>query len=134
LTQWAPGESGNPQGRPKGARNRATLAVEQLLDGEAETITRKAIELAQAGDMTAIRICLDRLCPPRKDRHVTFTLPKLERASDAVNASAAIVEAVATGELTPSEAGDLARVVDAYARTLEAADFEARLARLEATK
>src|SRR5215216_2194924 len=85
---WQPGVSGNPDGRPKGARNKTTLAVEQLLDGEAEAITRKAIELAKQGDIQAIRICMDRLCPSRKDRPVTFALPKLESAADAVGAAA----------------------------------------------
>ena len=63
---WKPGQSGNPTGRPKGARNKATLAAEALLDGEAEQITRKAIEKAKAGDMVAIRLCLDRIAPPEK--------------------------------------------------------------------
>src|SRR5215207_1838520 len=76
---WEPGISGNPAGKPKGARNRTTLAMEALLDQDAEAIIKKAIELAKAGDMTAIRLCLDRLCPPRKDRHVTFELPPLIR-------------------------------------------------------
>jgi hypothetical protein len=131
---FRPGQSGNPSGRPPGSRNKTTLAIEAMLDGEAEAIARKAIELAKAGDLTAIRICIDRLCPPRKDRHVSFALPKLERAADAVSAAAAIVDAVAAGELTPSEAGELSRVVSAYAATLEAADFEVRLRKLEATK
>jgi Family of unknown function (DUF5681) len=52
---FEPGQSGNPAGRPKGSRNKATLAVEALLDGEAEEITRKAIELAKKGDLAAIR-------------------------------------------------------------------------------
>src|SRR6476659_8342128 len=43
------GESGNPQGKPKGTRHRVTIAAEILLEGEAEAITRKAIELAKAG-------------------------------------------------------------------------------------
>ena len=77
---------------------------------------------------------MDRLCPPRKDRYVTFALPKLNRAADAAQASAAIVEAVALGELTPSEAGELSKIVDAYTRALQATDFEERLAKLEAAK
>ena len=81
-----------------------------------------------------IRLCMDRLCPPRKDRFVTFELPKLNRAADAVQASAAMVEAVAKGDLTPSEAGELSKLVDAYTRALQATDFEERLAKLEATK
>jgi hypothetical protein len=39
---FKPGHSGNPNGRPKGVRNKTTLAVEALLDGEAEAITRKS--------------------------------------------------------------------------------------------
>jgi hypothetical protein len=56
LKPFRPGQSGNPDGRPKGSRNKATLAMEALLDGEAEAITRKAIEKALEGDMTAIRL------------------------------------------------------------------------------
>ena len=128
---FQPGQSGNPNGRPRGARNRTTLAVEALLDGEAESITRKAIELAKSGDGPALRLCLDRIAPARKDRSVAFELPRLESAGDAVKAATAIVEAVACGDLTPSEANDLSRVVEGFTRTLEAVDFEARLTRLE---
>jgi hypothetical protein len=71
------GQSGNPAGRPRGAGNKTTLAVEALLDGEAKTITRKAIELAKAGDISALRLCLDRIAPPRKDRPVLFDVPKI---------------------------------------------------------
>jgi hypothetical protein len=95
---FEPGQSGNPAGRPKGSRNKATLAVEVLLDGEAESITRKAIELAKKGDLAAIRLCLDRIASPRKDRPVPSCCPlwarpktqpralqQLSRPSQAVN-------------------------------------------------
>jgi len=130
---WEPGISGNPAGKPKGARNRSTLAMEALLDQDAEAIIEKAIELAKAGDMTAIRLCLDRLCPPRKDRHVTFELPLLNSAADASRAAATIIAAVSAGELTPAEAAELGKLVESYARTLEATEFEERLATLEKT-
>src|ERR1700716_1683215 len=93
-------QPGNP-GRPKGARNKATVAAELLLDGDAEAITSKAVELAKEGDLTAIRICIDRFFPARKDRPIPFNLPKLECAADAGAAIAAIVAAVAGGVLTP---------------------------------
>jgi hypothetical protein len=130
-TKFKPGQSGNPSGRPKGSRHKTTLAIERLLDGEGEEITRKAIEKAKDGDMAAIRVCLDRLAPPRKDRPIEFSLPKMQRASDAVEASAAIVEAVSSGEVTPSEAGELMKIVETYARTLQVSNFEERLERLE---
>src|SRR5262249_5233277 len=72
------GQSGNPSGRPRGARNKATLLAEALLDGEAEAITRKLIEKGLEGDSTALRLCLERLLSPRRDRRVEFDLPKIE--------------------------------------------------------
>jgi hypothetical protein len=130
-TKFKPGQSGNPAGRPRGSRHKVTLAIEAMLDGEAEALTRKALDLALAGDLTALRLCLDRIAPPRKDRPVAFALPALTAAADAAKASAAIVEAVAIGDLTPSEAGDLSRVVEAFTRTLEATELEQRIERLE---
>ena len=128
---FKPGQSGNPDGRPKGARNRATLAAEQLLDGEADALTRKAIDLAKQGDTTALRLCIERILPARKDRPVSFNMPRIETTADSVKAAAAIASAVADGELTPMEARELSRVVDGYTRAVETADLAARLDRLE---
>jgi len=80
--QWKKGQSGNPAGRPVGARHKATMAVQVLLDGEAERLTRKAVELALAGDMGALRLCLERILPPRKDVPVTLPVPQIETATD----------------------------------------------------
>jgi Family of unknown function (DUF5681) len=129
-TKFKRGQSGNPNGRPKGSRNKLTCAIEALIDDEGEEIARKAIELAKAGDMAAIRLCLDRIAPPRKDRCVRFELLKMETAKDATIAGASIVNAVATGDLTPSEAGDLIRMVESYIRTLQVCDFESRFERM----
>ena len=128
---FKPGESGNPSGRPKGARNRATLALEAILEGEAEALTRRAVELALEGDTVALRLCLDRIAPARKDRHVSFALPPIQTAADAVKASAALVAAVAEGELTPSDASDLGKLVETVIRGIELTDVQERLARLE---
>jgi hypothetical protein len=129
-TRGRPFEPGNP-GRPKGARNRVTLAAEALLDGEAEELTRRAIELAKAGDVTALRLCLDRILPARRDRPVSFSLPAIETASDASRAIGAILAAVAAGDVTPGEAEAVAKIVETHIRTLEASDFERRLVALE---
>jgi hypothetical protein len=132
LRPFQKGKSGNPSGRPKGARNKATLAMEALLNGEAEALTRKAVEMALAGDITALRLCLDRIMPPRRSRVVPFALPKLETAADAVHAIAALVEAVAAGHLTPAEAAELAKLVDGFTRAVDTHDIQNRLERLEA--
>jgi hypothetical protein len=128
-----PFQRGNP-GRPKGARRRATLAAEALLDGEAEGLTRKAVDMALAGDTTALRLCLDRILPPRRERPVNLTLPSLRKPTDAIDAMAAITSAVSTAEITPSEAAELAKLVEAFVRTLEANDLDQRLRIIEAWK
>ena len=125
------GQSGNPNGRPPGARNRTTVAMEALLDGEGEAIMRTAIGKAKEGDSTALRLCLERLAPARRERCIQFAFPPIETAADAAKAAAALVTGVASGELTPAEAGELGRLIDNFVRALEASDFEARLRRLE---
>jgi len=126
------GQSGCPAGKPRGARHRTTLAAEALLDGEAEALTRKAVELALNGDSTALRLCLDRILPPRRERPVRFILSPLEGASDAVGAMATITAAVAAGEISPGEATELSRLVQGYVVALEASEFDQRLRVIEA--
>jgi hypothetical protein len=96
---FGPGQSGNPAGRPKGARNRATLAAEALLDGEAQALTRKAVEMALDGNPVALKLCLERLLPPRKDRPTPFVL-----SDDPAEAGRAVRGALAAGVLTLGEA------------------------------
>jgi hypothetical protein len=102
-----------------------------LLDGEADGLVRKAIELGLTGDVVALRICLDRLVPPRRDRPVRFSLPPLTSAADAVAAMAAIVAAVADGDLTPDEASQLSGLVANTVKTIEATELERRVRALE---
>ena len=121
---------GNP-GKPKGARHRATQAVLTLLEGEAEALTRKAVETALSGDMAALRLCLERIAPPRKDAPVTFDLPPMLSAADAAKAAGAVLDAVALGDLTPIEGTHIMALVETFRRTLETTEIEARLTALE---
>ena len=121
---------GNP-GKPRGARHKATTAALALLDGQAEALTQKAIETALAGDTGALRLCLDRIAPPRKDAPVSFTLPPMTTAKDAATAAGAILDAVALGDVTPLEAAQVMGLIETYRRTLETCDLEARVAALE---
>ena len=118
-------------GRPKGARNKATQAVLALLEGDAEALSRKAIEMALAGDSVALRLCLDRIAPPRKDNPVQFLLPRMVSAHDAAEAAGAVLDAVSLGELTPTEGAKVMGLVDSFRRTLEVTELEARVAALE---
>ena len=122
--------TGNP-GRPNGARHKATRAALALLDGEAEALTRQAVTMALDGDATALRLCLERIAPPRKDAPVTFALPPMQSAQDAAQAAAAVLAAVAEGELTPTEGAHVMGLVETFRRTLETTELEARVAALE---
>ena len=122
--------SGNP-GKPRGARHRATQAVEVLLDGQAEALTQKAVDMALEGDTTALRLCLEWIAPARKDGPIFVSLPPIKSAAGAAEAAAAIVNEVAAGEITPAEGAAVMSLLDQYRRTLEASDFEERLQALE---
>jgi hypothetical protein len=74
------GRSGNPGGRRRGSRNKATLAAAALLAGESEALTRKAVEMALAGDPAAMRLCMERVLPPCRELTVKFSLPPIEGA------------------------------------------------------
>ncbi len=130
---WKKGQSGNPAGRPRGSRNPVTLAVEALLDGEAEALTRRAIELALEGDTVALRLCLDRVAPPRKGRAIALDLPAaLKTPADLAEAQAAILGAMGRGDITTDEAADAAKVIEAVGAAIERRDLDARIAALEA--
>ena len=128
---FRPGKSGNPAGKPKGSRNASTRAMEALLDGEAEELTRKTVELAKGGDMAALRLCLDRILPPRKDRPLTFTLPAITGPNDAAATMASILAAVSSGDVTPGEAAEVSKLIDSYVRAVEATELHERITRLE---
>lgn len=129
-TRGRPFEPGNA-GRPKGSRNKATLAAEALLDGEAETLTRRAIQSAMDGDGTALRLCLERILPPRRSRPVEIELPRLTSISDALEAHSRIAGSVSAGDLTPDEAADVGKVIDNFTRAFETNELEARIVALE---
>ena len=122
--------AGNP-GKPRGTRHKATRAALALLDGEAEALTRQAVTMALEGDTTALRLCLERIAPPRRDAPVTFDLPPMQSAADAAKAAGGVLEAVALGDLTPTEGAHIMALVETYRRTLETTEIEHRLAALE---
>jgi len=124
---------GNP-GKPQCTRHKATMAALALLDGEADALTRQAVTLALAGDTTALRLCLERITPPRRDAPVSFALPPMTTAADAAKGAAAVLLAVATGDLTPTEGGHVMGLIETYRRTLETTELEARLAALEGAR
>jgi len=129
--RFAKGVSGNPAGRPAGSRNSATLACEALLEGQAEALPQKAVDMALAGDTVALKIWIDRIYPARKDRPVTFALPPINTARDAADVMSSVMNAVAAGQLTPADASELSKVVACTVKSFEAAEFADSLASID---
>src|SRR5436190_22268548 len=105
-----PFQPGNP-GRPLGSKNRVTQTLEQLAEGQAEQIFQKALEGALAGDVSCLKLLLDRMWPPRKAQPVNVALPPINNSQDALAAIAAICTALGEGRLTPDEITALSSVV-----------------------
>ena len=124
------GQSGNPAGKPKGARHKTTLALQALLDGEAEALIRKAVELALAGDITALRLCLERIAPAYKAMvmPVALNMPLPDNLADTARA---FVQAAACGELAPDIAAQLVAAVASVARVEEIETVKQRVEAIE---
>ena len=118
-------------GKPKGSRNKATIAIESLLEGQAEALTQTAISKALDGDSMALRLCMDRIAPLPKDNTISFPLPHMESANDASKAAGSVLKAVSIGEITPIEGSRVMGLIDSFRRTLELTVIEHRIQALE---
>jgi hypothetical protein len=114
-----------------GSRNKSTLFAEEMLDGQAAAILQKTIELALKGDPTALRLCLERISPPRKERLIDLSLPPISEVRDACTALTAILSGVAEGRVTPGEAESLARTVQIHTQVMETEVLARRINELE---
>lgn len=129
-TRGRPFAPGNP-GKPRGARHRVTRAVEALMEGEHEKLTRIAIDKALDGDTSALRLCLDRIAPPRRDVPISIDLPPVRSVAEAAEASASVLASVARGDVTPDEAGRIMALLASHKSIVAAGDLEQRIAALE---
>ena len=126
-----PFKPGNP-GRPPGSKNKATRMAEQLVEGQAEQLVQKVLDLAQAGNLAALRMVLDRVWPARKGQPVNVDMPPINTTADVLPAIASIWTAIRQGGLTPEEASALSIVMDRSIQAIELHDVTKRIAALEA--
>jgi hypothetical protein len=129
--QWLKGVSGNPAGRPRGRRNKATLAMEAALEQGAEQLIKKVMTTALEGDMAAMRLCLERILPARRDRVVHLDLPPIRTAQQNFEAMSMIFTAIGDGQITPAEGEIMTNIVAAQTNILQAEELENRLKKIE---
>ena len=130
-SRWPPGQSGNPSGRPKGARHAALMALDAIGEAAAGEVMAAVVEAAKGGDMRGAEILLRRLWPERKGRPLTVDLPSITGAADLPAAVGAVVQAVATGDLTAEEGQAVAAMLEGQRRAIETAELAARIEALE---
>ena len=129
--RWRRGQSGNPAGKPKGARHAALMALDAIGDGAAADVMQAVVDAAKAGDTRAADILLRRLWPERKGRPLIVDLPSIAGAADLPAAVGVVVQAVAVGDLTPEEGQAIAAILEGQRRAIETADLAARIEALE---
>ncbi len=125
-----PFEKGNP-GRPPGARNRTTVALEGMLDRNGELILQKVLDLALAGDRAMLKLCFERLVGPRAEPSIPFDMPPIKSPADAPAAMSAIMEAVTAADINLAQAMQASALVQETVAAFTVAELELRLKRLE---
>ena len=131
MARFQKGVSGNPAGKPRGARDKRT-ELRALLAPHAERLVKKAVKLALGGDTTALRICIDRLLAPVKAKDEAVKVGKA--TGTLAEQGRAVLKAMAAGRITPEQASVIMGAVAAQARIVEVDELERRIAALEATK
>ncbi len=124
--QYQKGTSGHPSGRPVGSRNKATLLAEQLLEGEAPHLIRKAFELATAGNVQALRLCLDRAYPIPKERRIDLELPVARNVLELEASFQCVLAAAAEGRITLAEAREWLELLKSQTQMFELMEIERR--------
>lgn len=126
--KFKPGQSGNPDGRPKGSKDKRT-ELRELLKPHADDLVKKAVDMALAGDTTALRICIDRIIPSIKARDMPISIPEL--TGSLTEKGEKVLLAMGQGEITPNDATQMLQTISAQARILEIDELEKRVYELE---
>jgi len=129
--KFAKGNKASP-GRKQGSRNAATVLLDNMMEGEGQAVVQAVIDQAKAGDVQAARMILDRIAPPRKGARIQIDLPAMQTSHDVSKASAALLEAVANGDISPDEGQAVVSIVEARRRALETSELEERVSKIEA--
>ncbi len=120
------------RGRPRGSRNKSARVCESTLESVAELLTKKCLSLAFQGNPTALRLCMERLMPARRQRVLHFKLPPTKTLADVAGASESVLSGVARGDLTPAEGEAFSGMLDGRRRMIETQELDQRIRVLEA--
>jgi hypothetical protein len=132
MGKYVSGVSGNPQGKAKGTPNKRTQLA-KLFEPHAKELIEKAVELAKAGDLHALRICIERLVPKARSESISLPLPDIDftKANALLTFGAEIIRAVTNQELTLEEGKTLASIIEAQRKNIETGELATRIEEIE---
>ncbi len=119
-------------GRPRGARNKAVVWREAVGGAGTEKVIRRVQKEAERGNMYAAALVLARTWPRRRGRPVQIDLPAVTDTNGLVAAQAAVIAAMAQGEISPDEAESVASVLETQRRAIETNDHARQIEELRA--
>jgi hypothetical protein len=128
---FLPGKSGNPNGRPPGSRNKSTLAIEAMLEGQGPQLAQQCIKLALEGNTVALRLAMERILPPKKSRVVSVDLPQTKSIEDVQKAQDVVMQFAADGSITLDEANQFFVLLEAKRKVIETFDLAERIEKIE---
>jgi len=118
------------RGRPKGSPNKSSSPEQDVLDGYAGKLMLKCISMAGQGNVAALRLCMERILPARREALFQLNLPKIRTTQD-VNKAEKVTQAMARGRMTASDGEKVMSILEMRFRIIDSAELESRLARLE---
>lgn len=129
-SRWKPGQSGNPRGKPKGAKDRRTKWRDQL-GADLDAVLAALLTAAKRGDVPAIALVLSRCAPPLRGERALIAIPGLPSGASATELAIALVRAACNGTLASDAAAELVQALAAVGRLREVDELAARIAKLE---
>jgi hypothetical protein len=128
MGRFKPGQSGNPSGKPRGAKDKRT-ELRALLKPHAEALVQKVVEMALQGDKAALRLCLERLVAPIRSKDEPVCIPGMKGTLS--ERAAKVTDGMAQGRITPHEGATILGALAAQAKIIESDELEKRIAKLE---
>lgn len=122
-----PGQSGNPAGA-----SRLTARVRSLLAPHAETLIESVLAQALLGDVAALRLCLERICPPLRADSEPAEIPGLAEARTLIDKTSTVLDAMARGEVGADTAAQIIAAISSAAALAELEELRQRIGALEA--
>lgn len=127
--RWRPGQSGNPQGRPRGVKNKKSLVAEEF-EQQGSAVAQKVIEAALGGDIQAASLVLQRICPPLRPRAEPSPF-NLDVNTSLTEQAQQVLSAIACGDVDIESGRVLIGCLSSLASLKQVDEFERRIAALE---